>query len=73
MSVHLFLVVLRMAGTILVLMIPCGGPYGMWCLQHSKGYVFVFYGRPRTISSRVRSVNMSRIEVNRQIFNFGTR
>ena len=58
--------------------VPCGaqdylgwystseGPHGMWCIQHSKGYVSVFYGRPRTKSSRVQSVGMSRIEANRQ-------
>ena len=38
--------------------------HDMWSggLQHSIGYVFVFYGRPRTNLSRVRSVSMSRIE-----------
>ena len=43
--------------------------HDMWCLQHSIGYVFVFYGRPRTNLSRVRSVGMSRIEAIR-IFQF---
>jgi len=43
--------------------------HDMWCLQHSIGYVFVFYGRPRTNLSRVRSVGTSRIEAIR-IFQF---
>ena len=45
--------------------------HDMWSggLQHSIGYVFVFYGRPRTNLSRVRSVGMSRIEAIR-IFQF---
>ena len=43
--------------------------HDMWCLQHSIGYVFMFYGRPRTNLSRVRSVGMSRIEAIR-IFQF---
>jgi hypothetical protein len=43
--------------------------HDMWCLQHSKGSVLVFYGRPRTNLSRVRSVGMSCIEAIR-IFQF---
>ena len=58
MSVHLFLVVLKISWLV-----------HYWCLQHSKGYMFVFHGRLRTNLSQVRSVGMSRIEANR-IFQF---
>ena len=75
MSVHLFLVVLKISWLVQYQWYWCsstGGPHGMWCLQHSKGYVFVFYGRPKTSLSRVRSVGMSRSEANRR-FQFGMR
>ena len=55
-----------LAGTLLVLLRDPLCVHGMWCLQHSKGYVFVFYGRPKTNLSRARSVVISRIEANRR-------
>ena len=49
-----------LAGTLLVLLRDPLCVHGMWCLQHSKGYVFVFFRRrPRTNLSRDRSAGMS--------------
>ena len=53
--------------TVVLVLRSRGGPHGIHCLQHSKGYVSVLYGRPRTNLSRVWSVVKSRIEANRRL------
>ena len=42
----------------------------MWCLQHSRGYVLVIYGRSRTNSSRVRVYGLANLLYGRSRTNF---